>query len=259
LEDAFLIRTEEGRNVSCVDVSPFIKNITKDTRCFSTRNASGATSIASTFQELVETGSSLILLDEDECATNILYLDKRLSNIIKRQTVTPIADLAQDLKNKGISVVVASNGSLDLISSADTVVLVEDYRLYDITNLVKGQGSSTREYSRPKERVLRNLPEVIKVKVRGSFLEVFYEDGGKDILDLSANAQLYEESQVRTIAEALRIRNLRRKKVSDLVLELRRWLNEALRKSILELGEVRETDIIFAINRLSRADFNQQG
>jgi predicted ABC-class ATPase len=51
---AIKIRAEDGRNVSAVDISPFISNLPfgKDTTCFSTPDASGSTSQASNIVEV---------------------------------------------------------------------------------------------------------------------------------------------------------------------------------------------------------------
>ncbi|GAB4823091.1 hypothetical protein N2152v2_010137 [Parachlorella kessleri] len=55
------IRAEDGRRVAAVDISPFITNLpySKDTRCFSTPDASGSTSQAVKIQEVLEVGAML--------------------------------------------------------------------------------------------------------------------------------------------------------------------------------------------------------
>jgi predicted ABC-class ATPase len=52
--DLVSIRAEDGRSVSEVDISAFVRDIPfgKDTRAFSTRNASGSTSQASAIMEV---------------------------------------------------------------------------------------------------------------------------------------------------------------------------------------------------------------
>ena len=47
----------------------------RDTRCFSSPDASGSTSQAANIQEALELGASCLLLDEDVCATNFMIRD----------------------------------------------------------------------------------------------------------------------------------------------------------------------------------------
>merc|ERR550514_2636643 len=51
---AVKIRAEDGRQVTSVDISPFIR----DTRAFTTRDASGSTSQAANIIEALETGAT---------------------------------------------------------------------------------------------------------------------------------------------------------------------------------------------------------
>ena len=66
------VRAEDGRSISNVDISSFINNLPfgKNTTNFSTCDASGSTSQAAAIVEAVEAGSSLLLIDEDTCATS---------------------------------------------------------------------------------------------------------------------------------------------------------------------------------------------
>ena len=47
----------------------------KDTRCFSSPDASGSTSQAANIQEALELGAPCLILDEDVCATNFMIRD----------------------------------------------------------------------------------------------------------------------------------------------------------------------------------------
>jgi predicted ABC-class ATPase len=68
---AFYVSSENGRWVSCVDVSSLILSLPgeRNTECFSTEDASGATSLAASIQEAVEAGARLLVIDEDEAAS----------------------------------------------------------------------------------------------------------------------------------------------------------------------------------------------
>lgn len=61
------VRAEDGRNVSQVNISPFINNLPfgLGTTCFSTADASGSTSQATNIMEALEMGAKTLLFDED--------------------------------------------------------------------------------------------------------------------------------------------------------------------------------------------------
>jgi predicted ABC-class ATPase len=263
LRNAFKLKTEEGRNIKCVDVSPFIVNLRdKNTKCFSTFNASGATSIAASFQELVEVGVDLILLDEDVVATNILYLDERVRKLLKRQTVIPISVLAESIIKNDISLVIASNGFLELLQKANNVILVDEYKVYDVTRFVKElyktkmkdlNSSYTYEYRRPLNRFINKIEKINKIKVKGCELEVKYINGETERLDLSNDEQIVERTQYNAIAELLKVIEKTGKGWS--LRDLSKTVEENLEQLISEtsdkeIGEIRGVDLIFVINRL---------
>ena len=75
------IRAEDGRPVTGLDISPFIRNLPqgRDTQCFSTEDASGSTSQAANIMEALEAGADTLLVDEDTCATNFMSRDTRMA------------------------------------------------------------------------------------------------------------------------------------------------------------------------------------
>lgn len=74
------IRAEDGRRVEKVNISPFISNLPfgKETRQFSTDDASGSTSQATNIIEAIEIGAKVLLIDEDTSATNFMIRDARM-------------------------------------------------------------------------------------------------------------------------------------------------------------------------------------
>ncbi|MDD6790835.1 MAG: ABC-ATPase domain-containing protein, partial [Thermobifida fusca] len=72
--DAVKIRAEEGRSVVRTDISAFVRTLPTgaDTSDFSTENASGSTSQAANIAEALEAGTSVLLIDEDTTATNLM-------------------------------------------------------------------------------------------------------------------------------------------------------------------------------------------
>ena len=83
-DSALKLRSEDGRFIKDVDISLFINDLPnkKDTRCFSTEDASGSTSQAAGIIEGIEAGSKVFLLDEDTSATNFMVRDSFMQRVI---------------------------------------------------------------------------------------------------------------------------------------------------------------------------------
>ena len=101
---AVKLRSEDGRFIKDVDISLFINDLPnkKDTRCFSTLDASGSTSQAAGIVESMEAGSHLFLLDEDTSATNFMVRDAFMQQVIRREKepITPFLERARDFYRK---------------------------------------------------------------------------------------------------------------------------------------------------------------
>ena len=82
--DAVKIRAEEGRSVVRTDISAFVRTLPTgaDTSDFSTENASGSTSQAANIAEALEAGTSVLLIDEDTTATNLMVRDERMQQLV---------------------------------------------------------------------------------------------------------------------------------------------------------------------------------
>ena len=135
---AFKIRAEDGRAINKVDISPFISNLPqgKDTRCFSTRNASGSTSQAANIIEALATGTKTLLIDEDTSATNFMIRDQRMQALVakEKEPITPLVQRIQDLSHRhGVSVVLVMGGSGDFFAVADKVIMMDSYIPTDVT------------------------------------------------------------------------------------------------------------------------------
>lgn len=262
VRDAMLVRAEDGRYISCVDISSMIHDLpaNKDTECFSTGNASGATSTAASVQEAVEAGSRLLVLDEDTAATNILYWDERVSQLIRWNTVTPLSELAKSMGEEGISLVVVSSGSLPLLSTANTVIVMEGYRARDATDearRIAGRYHAEQhgnEYHAPTARLVISVPDLKKPKVKGRRLEDRFLHVP---VDLDADELMVEEAQLATF-QAIATRLLGALKISivEYATRIEGDLNRGDFDSLLGrepgpgLAEVRAQDVAFLLNRL---------
>jgi predicted ABC-class ATPase len=262
VREAMYVRAEDGRFISCVDVSPMIHDLPggSDTSCFTTSDASGATSTAASIQEAVEAGAELLLLDEDTAATNILYSDERASRLLRWRTVTPLASLARSMAGHGVSLVIVSSGSLPLLAAADTVIVMEGYRARDATREARelagkyGLEAPQAPYKPPTPRVVRGVPGLVKPKLRAGRLE---DKSLPADVDLRLNPHLEEESQLNTILAVIakRLGEARGMRVSEWLRGIEKLLEEGFDRLLggepgPGLGEVRALDVAFALNRL---------
>ncbi len=262
VRDAMYVRAEDGRFVSCVDVSPMIHDLPGggDTRCFSTSDASGATSTAAAVQEAVEARSRLVLLDEDTAATNILYMDERARGLTRWHTVTPLSMLAESMKKAGISMIVVSSGSLPLLAVADTVIVMESYRPRDATAQARGLAAKhgvsvpQEDYKHPTPRLVEGVPRLEKPKLRAGRME---DKTLPSSVDLKLNIHLEEESQFNTILAVVksRLHELRGKRLAEWLARLEEDMARGFAVLVRGepgpgLGEVRSVDVAYAMNRL---------
>ena len=139
---AMKLRAEDGRSIRNTDISLFINDLPnkKDTRCFSTEDASGSTSQAAAVIEGMEAGSRVFLIDEDTSATNFMVRDDLMQKIISRskEPITPFIERARDLYEKsGISTVMVAGSSGAYFYIADTILQMDCYEPYDITDRTK--------------------------------------------------------------------------------------------------------------------------
>lgn len=141
-DTALKLRAEDGRSINNVNISMFINDLPngKDTRCFSTPDASGSTSQAAGVIEGIESGSKTFLIDEDTSATNFMLRDELMQQIISRdkEPITPFIERARDLYEKaGISTIMVAGSSGAYFYIADTIVQMDCYRPFDITERTK--------------------------------------------------------------------------------------------------------------------------
>ncbi len=139
---AVKIRAEDGRKVTDTDISLFINHLPsgRDTTRFSTLDASGSTSQAANIAEALETGSRVLLMDEDTSATNFMVRDELMQAVIARdqEPITPFLERALDLWQKaGVSLILVVGSCGAYFHIADTVVQMDAYHARDITGQAK--------------------------------------------------------------------------------------------------------------------------
>ncbi len=217
---AVKVRAEDGRRVERVDISAFIGDLPggRSTRAFSSELASGSTSQAAGILEAVEAGASVLLLDEDTCASNFMVRDARMQELVPRadEPITPFVDRVRELHERlGISSVLVMGGCGDYFDVADTVVAMRDYRPELRTREARAVAEAhptgrRREVSEPLERPAPRTPDPtsldpsrgrrdVKIDVRSAEEAGF----GRERIDLRGVDQLVDRSQTRAAACAL--------------------------------------------------------
>lgn len=148
-ETAVTVSAEDGRAVSHVNISPFIREIPGcDSLDFSTGRASGSTSQAANIMEAMECGARLLLIDEDRSATNFMIRDPVMRCLIADEPITPFTERVGELAGRGVSTVLVIGGSGEYLSLADRVYIMEGYEPKDVTEhskeLAKGKTSDEK-------------------------------------------------------------------------------------------------------------------
>jgi len=214
------IRAEDGRRVEKVDISPFISNLPlgKDTRAFSTDDASGSTSQAANIIESLEIGARVLVMDEDTSATNFMIRDHRMQELVSKdkEPITPFIDrVGQLYREFGVSTVLAIGGCGDYFEVANRVICMVEYRPFDLTGQAKAIAHKYRKERKPeggdyfgqfKQRIpLASSFDPSKgkreVKISSKGLKSIHF--GKHFIDLGALEQLVDLSQTRAIGDAI--------------------------------------------------------
>ena len=211
VDDALALRAEDGRSVTDVDISTFIADLPggTDTTRFSTTNASGSTSQAASLMEGLETGTTALLIDEDTSATNFMIRDDRMRQLVPadKEPITPLLDRVRALwEDQGVSTVLVAGGSGAFIDVADRVLLLDHYRVTDLTDRAR-QLAEPIERQRPfpsaRQQILRQQPTN---RNRGRRDKPPQAKGthairyGNTTIELSALRQLVDPSQTNSIA-----------------------------------------------------------
>jgi predicted ABC-class ATPase len=214
------IRAEDGRYIEKVDISPFITNLPfgRDTRAFSTEDASGSTSQAANIIEALEVGAQVLLIDEDTSATNFMIRDQRMQELVSKdkEPITPFIDKIRQLyQDLGVSSILAIGGSGDYFDVADLVVCMVDYKPYDVSVEARSiaerhAAGRTPEGGKSFGRITERIPlaysfdpskgrREVKISSKGLHSIVF----GTHAIDLGVMEQLVDISQTRAIGDAI--------------------------------------------------------
>lgn len=276
-DTAFKLRAEDGRSISGVDISPFIKNLPngKDTVHFSTEDASGSTSQAANLMEAAESGSRLLLIDEDTSATNFMIRDQLMSQVITpfEEPITPFISRVRSLyTDLGISTVIVAGSSGSYFHVADRVIQMKEYVPYDITRKAKQAAEAFPSMTGEKEpfpsftkrRVPKPDPVIqkedrVKLKAMGTSELMLC----RECVELRYLEQLKDQEQTLALAYLLRYVEKKlfdgKKSLEEIGMLLEKQLREQGMESMFERGETiaslarpRKQEIMACINRYRR-------
>ncbi len=146
-DTAVKLRAEDGRSITGVDISMFIRNLPngRDTVHFSTEDASGSTSQAANVMEAMEAGSRLFLIDEDTSATNFMIRDELMQRVIHRDSepIIPFIDRVEELYQRfGISTILVAGSCGSYFHKAGCIIQMKQYRPLDITQTAKAEAEA---------------------------------------------------------------------------------------------------------------------
>lgn len=283
-EDAFFIRAEQGRSIREVNISPFIGDLPNGLKTdrFSSDNASGSTSQAANIVEAIESGSRLLLFDEDSCATNFLVRDELIKKVLDeaQEPIKPLYSTVRSLwKKHHISMIFVVGGLGYFLQKADTCLLMDNYRCNDITAKVRDRLGMIVDEDAPtipsftisrrlatgnfdpayiNQRLNKRIPKRIK-DLRNASRQLEY---GMDLINLDAVEQIAEAPQILTIGYCLLALRIKLQQSVDKLETIRfwiDWLEEEISKHGLDVLEPdypgtlsmpRRYELAAAINRI---------
>lgn len=284
--DAVKIRAEDGRQVTGVNISPFINNLPhkQDTSFFSTENASGSTSQATNVMEALETGATTLLIDEDTSATNFMIRDHRMQQLVKRnkEPITPFIDKIKQMRDQfEVSTILVMGGSGDYFAVADTVIMLDEYVPYDVTERAKEimaqsplerDALATEEFGEISSRYFQQnslqTQKGKRSKTQAKGLTKILM-GNTDIL-FDDTEQLVDASQTRMIAEIIQFLdktgNLGNKTLNDLLDEIEQQMDTRGLASFTsfkeqhpgDIARPRRYEIAAVLNRMRTARVKQK-
>ncbi|MFD1849943.1 ABC-ATPase domain-containing protein [Oceanobacillus bengalensis] len=238
--DAVKIRAEDGRQITGVNISPFINDLPhgQDTSFFTTENASGSTSQAANVIEALEIGATTLLIDEDTSATNFMIRDHRMQQLVKKEKepITPFIDKITQLRDEfAVSTILVMGGSGDYFAVADKVIMMDEYAPVDVTNEANAimekeplerEKSIEEAFGQVTQRCFHQQTlqttngRRSKTQAKGLHKIIM----GKTNISFEYTEQLVDDSQTRMIAEVIqyldRTKALKDKTLSDILIEI---------------------------------------
>jgi predicted ABC-class ATPase len=213
--------------------------------------------------EMLEIGARSLLIDEDTSATNFMIRDRRMQALIakEKEPITPFVDKVRALYDDyGVSTVVVLGGSGDYLDRADTVIAMDTFEPYDVTERAheiadlyqtgrSGEGGATfgdlpsrhprfasvTEHMSTKKPLKLKVPDTHTIRL------------GTENISFSAVEQLVDKSQTQAISELV-LRYVTKEQASQLSVA---ELAQNIQRTIAEDG----LDALIATPRGDLAEF----
>jgi predicted ABC-class ATPase len=278
-DSAWKLRAEDGRSIVHTDISPFINHLPnkKDTIHFSTEDASGSTSQAANLMEAVESGTTLLLIDEDTSATNFMVRDELMQQVICREEepITPFIEHVRGLyQDLSISSVIVAGSSGAFFQIADTIIQMKEYIPYDITDTAKKAAAGypplslqkhfppLSNHRSPKANQTLKKEQRLKMKTMGVH-EILL---AKDSIELRYLEQLIDNEQTNALAYVLKYMELHqmdgKKTIPELLDGIQQMMDTKGLESLFEreyirsgLAMPRRQEIAACLNRYRKLYF----
>ena len=217
--DAVYVATETDRSAQRVDISAFVSELAQggDPQAYTTGHSDPLLAQAAATAEMLEVGARVLLFDESDSAPSFLSRDGRIEDVLGGSAIKPLSSMARSLVDDlGVSVVVAGSSCVsDFIPIADTVLLIKDFEVTEITAEAKAIGIAAASAA-VSENPIIGLAEKARWVVPSSIdpsrgKDELHVEGladqrfefGRTTVDLGAVVQIADEHQSKTIGSIM--------------------------------------------------------
>jgi predicted ABC-class ATPase len=213
--DAVYVMADPGRSVQKVDISPFfVKNDDPALRQFTTTSATPAESLMAGVIEALHVGAQTLFFDESTAEPSFLAMDNGLSNLSEAWSgkMVSLSDRVRQIADElRVNVVVGACAcSSEFIPVADTVLLIENYRVTDVTKkarelgLARSNRAARCDLPTPNEPVRWVIPSSLDPSLgrEDAVIQTFGASRlqfGRTFIDLSSVPQIADDHQTMAI------------------------------------------------------------
>jgi predicted ABC-class ATPase len=206
---------DPGRSVQKVDISPFfVKNDDPALRQFTTTSATPAESLMAGVIEALHVGAQTLFFDESTAEPSFLAMDNGLSNLSEAWSgkMVSLSDRVRQIADElRVNVVVGACAcSSEFIPVADTVLLIENYRVTDVTKkarelgLARSNRAARCDLPTPNEPVRWVIPSSLDPSLgrEDAVIQTFGASRlqfGRTFIDLSSVPQIADDHQTMAI------------------------------------------------------------
>lgn len=185
-------------------------------------HASGSTSQGANIMEAISCGSKLLLIDEDQSATNFMIRDSIMTKLVKKEPITPYTDRVNQLADMGISTILVIGGSSEYLAVADNIFMMNDFILHDATSKAKSVVTENKEskihHKWQNERYLSEMFTSYPSNTTRELLQVL-DTGfimiGDERIDIRYLHNIVSNEHINALAFILRYLSKEEKKLDD--------------------------------------------